>query len=102
LTDAVSFNKGCYVGQEIIARMESRNRLAKRLMGLRLKQEVVPGSALEYEGKEAGILTSAAHSPRFGLIGLAYVRTAAATPGTRLHVGSGGTAEVVELPFTRP
>jgi aminomethyltransferase len=99
LSDAVSFTKGCYVGQEIIARMESRNRLAKRLMGLRLSQPVAPGGKLSYEGKEAGDLTSVAESPRFGLIGLAYVRTAAAAPGTRVEVGAGVSAEVVELPF---
>lgn len=100
LTDAVSFRKGCYVGQEIIARMESRNRLAKRLMGLRLSQPAVPGGKLAYEGKEAGDLTSVAESPRFGLIGLAYVRTAAATPGTLVEVAAGVQAEVIELPFS--
>lgn len=100
LADAVSFRKGCYVGQEIIARMESRNRLAKRLMGLRLSQIVAPGGKLSYEGKEAGDLTSVADSPRFGPIGLAYVRTVAATPGTVVEVGPGMQAEVVELPFS--
>lgn len=100
LADAVSFTKGCYVGQEIIARMESRNRLAKRLMGLRLSQAVPPGGNLTYQGKEAGDLTSVAESPRFGSIGLAYVRTAAATPGTQVEVGVGVQAEVVELPFS--
>ncbi len=99
LTDAVSFTKGCYVGQEIIARMESRNRLAKRLMGLRLSQPVASGAKLLHKGKEAGDFTSSAVSPRFGAIGLAYVRTAAAVPGTILQVGDGIDAEVVELPF---
>lgn len=100
LTDAVSFAKGCYVGQEIIARMESRNRLAKRLMGLRLEHLVPAGGNLMYEGKEAGDLTSVALSPRFGPIGLAYVRTIAATPGTRVQLPDGSSAEVVEPPFT--
>lgn len=100
LTDAVSFTKGCYVGQEIIARMESRNRLAKQLMGLRLPRAVELGGKLRREGKEAGDLTSVVDSPRFGLIGLAYVRTASATPGTTVEVSEGVTAEVVELPFT--
>jgi aminomethyltransferase len=99
LTDAVSFTKGCYVGQEIIARMESRNRLAKRLMGLRLAQPVASGGNLQFNGKEAGDLTSTTISPRFGPIGLAYVRTAAAIPGTRVQVGDGVDAEVIELPF---
>lgn len=98
LSDAVSFNKGCYVGQEIIARMESRNRLAKQMMGLRLERPVDAGGKLERDGKEMGDLTSVVESPRFGAIGLGYVRTAAAEPGMRLDAG-GVAAEVVELPF---
>ncbi|HEX6291405.1 MAG TPA: glycine cleavage T C-terminal barrel domain-containing protein [Herpetosiphonaceae bacterium] len=101
LTDAVSFTKGCYVGQEIIARMESRNRLAKRLMGLRLDQIVAPGSGLHHEDKEVGTVTSAAHSPRYGSIGLAYIRAAAAVPGTRLRTADGNSAEVIELPLAQ-
>ena len=100
LGDAVSFTKGCYVGQEIIARMESRNRVAKQLMGLRLARMVEPGGKLRRDGKEMGDLTSVAQSPRFGPIGLAYVRTAAAAPETVVEVADGVTAEVVELPFT--
>jgi aminomethyltransferase len=119
LLDAVSFTKGCYVGQEIIARMESRNRLAKQLRGLKLTADhrrpttdqrpttnngglsslIVPAK-LEVGGKEAGDLTSVAVSPRFGPIGLAYVRSAHAEPGG--IVGIAGTdlaGEVVELPF---
>jgi aminomethyltransferase len=116
LLDAVSFTKGCYVGQEIIARMESRGRLAKQLRGLKLQTKdqgprtnederwssvlrPVPAK-LDVEGKEAGDLTSAVLSPRFGPIALAYVRSAHAAPGSR--VGIAGTelaGEVVELPF---
>lgn len=99
LSDAVSFTKGCYVGQEIIARMDSRNRLAKRLMGLRFEQPVAAGTALRHEEKEVGTLTSAAHSPRYGAIGLAYIRTAQAEPGTRLQAADGIGVEVIELPF---
>lgn len=99
LTDAISFNKGCYVGQEIIARMDSRQRLAKQLMGLRLRQPVEPGGKLFRDGKEAGDLTSVALSSRFGAIGLGYVRTASAEPGTIVEVADGVQAEVVTLPF---
>lgn len=101
LHDAVSFSKGCYVGQEIIARMESRNRLAKRLMGLRLQNPIAPGGNLRFEGKEAGDLTSVALSPRLGPIGLGYVRTVAATPGTIVQLPDGSDAEVIELPFAQ-
>lgn len=100
LLDAVSFNKGCYVGQEIIARMESRNRLAKRLMGVKLERDVQPGQHFVQNGKEMGDLTSVAHSPRWGVIGLGYVRTAAAALGTIVQVADDVRAEVVELPFT--
>ena len=82
LTDAVSFTKGCYVGQEIIARMESRNRLAKQLMGLAAGSGCSAGGKLQRDGKEMGDLTTVVESPRFGSIALAYVRTAAAEPGT--------------------
>jgi len=101
LDDAISFTKGCYVGQEIIARMESRHRRAKRLMGLRLEQLVAAGSALEHNGKNVGVLTSVVQSPRFGPIGLAYIRTAAAVPGTQVQLPGGIGAEVVELPFEK-
>ncbi len=99
LLDAISFTKGCYVGQEIIARMESRNRLAKQLRGLRLQQPVAPGK-LQVDGKEAGDLTSVVVSPRFGPITLAYVRTAHAAPGSMVGIAGTDThGEVVELPF---
>ncbi len=106
LWGAVSFKKGCYVGQEIIARMESRGRLAKSLRGLRFAAPPAlptepgegPLAKLDVAGKEAGDLTSVVESPRHGLIGLAYVRTAHVAPGTRLRA-AGAEAEVVELPF---
>jgi tRNA-modifying protein YgfZ len=118
LLDAVSFTKGCYVGQEIIARMESRGRLAKQLRGLKLTMDdgkwtmddpqsivqrlssIVLPSKLDVDGKEAGDLTSAVVSPRFGPIALAYVRTAHAAPGSVVGVaGTGLAGEVLELPF---
>lgn len=101
LWQAVSFQKGCYVGQEIIARMESRGRLAKQLRGLRFaeppSEPTLPGQ-LVVAGKGAGDLTSLAESPRFGVIGLAYVRTAHAEPGTVVEA-AGLPATVVGLPF---
>lgn len=100
LLDAVSFSKGCYVGQEIIARMESRGRLAKRLCGLRLSRPVVAPAALGAADREAGDLTSAVISPRFGPIALAYVRSAFANPGAVVAIaGTDATGVVAELPF---
>jgi tRNA-modifying protein YgfZ len=105
LDDAISFTKGCYVGQEIIARMESRGRRAKGLRGLRLSAPIdspAAGAPLKLlaAGKDAGELTSTVRSPRFGPIGLGYVRSAHLIVGTELQIaGSDAQATVTELPF---
>jgi aminomethyltransferase len=70
----VSFTKGCYTGQEIIARMESRGRLAKRLVRLRAAEPVAAGTPVMANGKEVGSITSAA----VGLeetVALGYIKT---------------------------
>lgn len=66
----IDFAKGCYIGQEVIARMESRGQLAKRLVGLRLPQELKPGHELVSDGMRAGRVTSIARAPDHGWIGL--------------------------------
>jgi tRNA-modifying protein YgfZ len=75
LWDDVSFNKGCYIGQEIVARLESRGRLAKQLVKLRPAQPVSPGIEIVAGGKTAGTITSAAVGPD-GPLALGYVKTA--------------------------
>jgi aminomethyltransferase len=75
LWEDVSFNKGCYTGQEIIARLESRGRLAKRLVRLTAAEPLSAGTALTAGGKSAGTITSAADGP-VGPQALAYVKTA--------------------------
>jgi aminomethyltransferase len=75
LWNDVSFKKGCYTGQEIIARMESRQKLAKRLVGLRFAERVTLPAALWSDDHEAGVVTSVAHSPALGWIGLGYLRS---------------------------
>ncbi|MEF3275679.1 MAG: glycine cleavage system protein T [Chloroflexus sp.] len=99
LWQAVSFRKGCYVGQEIIARMESRGRIAKQLRGLRLSAppESLPAPVLA-DGKEVGTLTSLVNSPRYGWIGLAYLRSAYAEADTAVTV-AGQPATVCNVPF---
>jgi tRNA-modifying protein YgfZ len=77
----VSFTKGCYTGQEILARMESRQRLAKQLMGLRFEAEVTLPATLLSDEREVGVVTSVAHSPALGWIGLGYLKSAEATIG---------------------
>jgi folate-binding protein YgfZ len=96
---AVSFTKGCYVGQETVARLHYRGKPNRHLRGLRLSAPYAPGTELHLGDRTVGRLTSVAESPRFGPIGLALVRREAA-PGTVLvPSGEAGTAEVVELPF---
>jgi len=111
LDDAVDWKKGCYVGQEVVARLDSRQKLSQLLVGLWLEPGPVPdtGSPIEEPGKEGttvGRLTSVAPSLDLRrVIGLAYVRTAQSTPGTRLSVVSDGDrieAEVAQLPFSAP
>ena len=74
LWDDVSFDKGCYTGQEIIARMESRGRLAKKLLKLQLAAPVEVGATLKSDDKTAGTITSAAAGPG-GTVALGYVKT---------------------------
>ena len=75
LWEDVSFNKGCYIGQEIIARLESRGRLAKQLIKLTPAQPVTPGTDILANGKTVGTITSAAVGPD-GPVALGYVKTA--------------------------
>jgi folate-binding protein YgfZ len=77
LQDAIHFDKGCYIGQEIIARMESRGKLARTLVGVCLDGQVEEGAVIHSEGKKIGEVSSVGYSPRFGWIGLAVVKTSA-------------------------
>lgn len=108
LDAAISWTKGCYVGQEVVARLDSRHKVSKLLVGLWLEPGPVPeaGSPIESPdrpGLEAGRLTSVAPSLDFRrVIGLGYVRNEWSAPGTRLVVASPDdrvNAEVSDLPF---
>jgi folate-binding protein YgfZ len=94
---AVSFTKGCYVGQETVARLHYKGKPNRHLRGLRLSVPVPPGTELTLEGRPVGTLGSVADSPLHGPIGLALVRREA-PPGTTLDAGA-ARAEVVEVPF---
>jgi folate-binding protein YgfZ len=94
---AVSFTKGCYVGQETVARLHYRGRPNRHLRGLRLAEPVVPGTPLALGERAVGTVASAVVSPTFGPIALAIVRREA-EPGATLDAG-GVAAEVVDLPF---
>jgi len=90
LRAAVSFSKGCYIGQEIIARMEARGQMAKRLMRLRVDGPATAGAALFAGGVAAGTLTSVA-----GTDALGFVRSAYATPGTVVQTAGGIIVTIV-------
>ena len=96
---AVSFTKGCYVGQETVARLHWRGKPNRHLRGLRLSAPAPTGTPLRLGEREVGRLGSVAESQALGPIALAIVRREA-SPGDTLAVGDAGvTAEVVALPF---
>jgi tRNA-modifying protein YgfZ len=95
---AVSFTKGCYVGQETVARLHYRGKPNRHLRGLRLSGPAGPGEPLRVGEREVGVLGSVADSPRFGPIALALLRREVGV-GSTVTVGDGVSAEVVELPF---
>jgi folate-binding protein YgfZ len=97
---AVNFTKGCYVGQETVARLFYRGKPNRHLRGLRLSAPADPGAELRLGERVVGHLGTVAASPRLGPIALALVRREA-EPGASVSVGDGDvTAEVVELPFS--
>jgi len=102
LDSAISYTKGCYIGQEVVARAHARGHANKRLVGLRLDGErpVERGAPLAAAARpDAGTVTSSVVSPAFGPIALAYVHKSAWEPGTALTV-AGRSAVVSALPFT--
>jgi tRNA-modifying protein YgfZ len=103
LENLISYNKGCYIGQEIIARIHFRGHVAKQLTGLVLSGDGQHGTELtSTEGKNAGRITSTHYSPLLDkFIALAYVRYDYLKEGTELAVGH-ATAVVTNLPFIEP
>jgi folate-binding protein YgfZ len=96
---AVNFEKGCYIGQETVARLHYRGKPNRHLRGLRLSAPVSPGSALVLGEKEVGRVGGSCVSPIHGPIALAILRREA-EPDAELAVGEDGvTARVVDLPF---
>jgi len=96
---AVDFEKGCYIGQETVARLHYRGKPNRHLRGLRLSAPAPAGTALALDGKEVGRVGGSCVSPVHGPIALAVLRREA-EPGAELAVGEDGvTARVVDLPF---
>lgn len=95
LWDEICFAKGCYVGQEIIARMESRRQLARILVCLELSDSTDARSAVLFDGKRAGEITSTALGPAGDWRALGVVRRNFANPGNELSIA--GTSVLAKV-----
>jgi folate-binding protein YgfZ len=95
LWDAVSFAKGCYIGQEIVARLDTYQKLKQQLWGLRLAAPVAAGTPILHEGPEVGTGTSVTSD---GTEGLGFIRVKAGGAGLAVTVGD-TSADVVDIPF---
>ncbi len=87
LWDSISFNKGCYIGQEVIARLDTYGKVQRHLVSIGFPEGIIveSGAKLSYDGREVGSVTSVAQVPgRDGLLALAYVRKEASALGTNL------------------
>jgi folate-binding protein YgfZ len=105
---AIVYNKGCYIGQEVINRIHSVGHVNKELRGLRLADDLEPlpkkGDKLFHAGKEVGYVTSAVKSPALGNIALGYVRREANQIGNELTLRTAAgeiPAKIVALPFVK-
>ena len=100
---AISFTKGCYLGQETIARIESRGHVNRHLVGIRFEvTSTAQATDLTHDSRSVGQTTSSTYSPILGSsLALAYVRREFSAPGTKLHSPT-GPAQVVELPLRAP
>ena len=107
LSDAISYTKGCYIGQEVIARIDARGHVNRKLVGFLLDGEVLPpsGAKIVASQREVGWVTSSTYSPaRRQNIALGYVRHEVWDAGTELQIQTDGTsvrAVVRALPFCK-
>jgi tRNA-modifying protein YgfZ len=97
LWQTISFEKGCYIGQETIARLNTYNGVKQKLWGIRLTQPVEPQTPITLEDSKIGILTSYTDTPT-GFFGLGYIRTKAGGEGLQVKVGA-ASGELVSVPF---
>ncbi len=103
LNEAVSLQKGCYTGQEVLARQVNYDKVTRHLRGLHLDSAVIPGSRILVDGRPVGTVTSAAFSQKLNAIGLGFVRRPHDEAGASVDVenpdGSITRAIVTQLPF---
>ena len=103
LIGSIDFAKGCYIGQEVIARLDTYQKIQKHLVRLEFSADatVSEGDVLTDAGQEVGKVTSVTNIPTgLGLVGMAYIRKASASPGNILELAapSSGQAEITALP----
>jgi tRNA-modifying protein YgfZ len=99
LWDTISFTKGCYIGQETIARLNTYKGVKQYLWGIKLAGSVTVGMAINVDGEKVGVLTSCSETDA-GIRGLGYVRSKAGGIGLQVVVGD-VEGEVIDLPFVR-
>lgn len=103
LDQAISFTKGCYVGQEVIARLHSYKKVSRRIVGIHFGETGKPperGQPLEQEGRTCGVISSRAQLPgEGGWVGLGYLKLKALESGEPITTGDGDVAQIEELPF---
>ena len=99
LWQTISFEKGCYIGQETIARLNTYNGVKQKLWGIKLDRPVSPPTAIALDDKKVGILTSYIDTST-GCFGLGYVRTKAGGEGLQVKVGE-ASGELVSVPFIK-
>jgi len=79
LNKYVSFTKGCYIGQEVIARLDAYDKISKHMVGLKIDSDTLPDTSEQFrittDGKECGFVTSTGHSDRYGSIALGFIKT---------------------------
>ncbi len=106
LSPAIAENKGCYTGQEVIARQLTYDKVTQHLVGLRLQTLAQTGEHIFAEGRSIGTITTCVESPRFGPIALAILKRPYHQPGTQVMVGNGDgerppqSALVIAPPFS--
>ncbi|WP_107668938.1 folate-binding protein YgfZ [Cyanothece sp. BG0011] len=97
LWSTISFDKGCYIGQETIARLNTYQGVKQRLWGVKLNQPVKAGNPIIVDDKKVGILTSSTEFEN-EYFGLAYVKTKAGGEGLKVSIGD-ATGELIAVPF---
>jgi len=97
LWSAIAFDKGCYIGQETIARLNTYQGVKQQLWGLKLSALESPGTPITVDGSKVGQLTSVIETPE-GPFGLGYIRTKSGGAGLQVRVGN-SEATVLDIPF---